>query len=134
MIHPEQRIVVVYEATCHARWLRHSLHHLNPVEELFTVEPDPDGTGEPAVTVCGVCGAVDETDSQELPSMVGSGRDTRTTCQRCGSTVTTDPMFGAHLTRTPWPPDPAGTPSRPDLDSATEPTARTTRPARKGTQ
>ncbi len=64
--------------------------------------------------MCGVCGAIDEIDDQELPSMVGYGLDASTACQRCGSCVSTDPMFGAHVTRTPWPPHPAGTPGRAD--------------------
>lgn len=93
----------MYEATCHDRWLRHSVHALNPIEELFVTEPDPHGDTEPAMTVCTVCGAVDEIEHQELPSMVGYGLDTCTSCQRCGSSVTTDPMLGAHVTRKPWP-------------------------------
>jgi hypothetical protein len=36
--------------------------------------------------------------------MVGYGVDTATSCNRCGSSVTTDPMFGDHVTRKPWPP------------------------------
>jgi hypothetical protein len=103
LLHPDTDTVTVYEATVHARWLRHSLHHLDPVDELFVVEPDPAGGGEPLMTVCTVCGAVDETDYHELPSMTGSGVDTSTACRRCGSSVTTDPMFGAHVTRKPWP-------------------------------
>ena len=102
LLHPEQHLVVVYEATCHARWLRHSLHHLDPVEDLFTVEPDPTD-GEPQMTVCTVCAAVDEIEYHELPSMTGSGVDTSTICLRCGSSVATDPMFGGHVTRKPWP-------------------------------
>ncbi len=104
LIHPEWHLVEVYEATCHASWLRHSLHHLDPVEELFAIEPDPHSGGEPQLTVCGVCGAVDEIDHHELPSMLGYGLDTCTACRRCGSSVSTDPMFGAHVTRNPWPP------------------------------
>lgn len=103
ILHPDTDTVTVYEATVHDRWLRHSLHHLDPVEELFVVEPDPTGSGEPQMTVCTVCGAIDETEYHELPSMTGSGVDTNTACQRCGSSVTTDPMFGAHVTRKPWP-------------------------------
>lgn len=114
LINPDQHMVVVYEATCHARWLRHSLHHLDPVEDLFVVEPDPDGGHEPAMTVCTVCGAVDEIEHLELPSMVGYGSDTSTTCQRCGSSVTTDPMFGAHVTRRPRPAQPAVPPHQRD--------------------
>jgi hypothetical protein len=66
------------------------------------------------MTVCGVCGAVDEIDYQELPSMAGYGLDTCTACRRCGSCVTTDPMFGAHVTRNPWPPHRAVVPGRAD--------------------
>jgi hypothetical protein len=55
------------------------------------------------MTVCTVCGAVDEIDYQELPFMTGSGMDTCTGCLRCGSSVTTDPTFGAHVTRKPRP-------------------------------
>jgi hypothetical protein len=133
LLFPERRVVVVYEATCHARWLRHSLHYLDPVEEVFVAEPDPDGGPEPAMTVRTVCGAVDEIEYHELPSMVGYGEDTSTACQRCGSSLTTDPMLGAHVTRKPWPPHPVGTPGRPDLypDAAT--TAWTTTPSREGT-
>lgn len=101
LVHVEHRTVTVYEATCHRRWLRHSVHHLNPVEDLFVTDPDlPDGGG----TVCTVCGAVDEIEYHELPSMIGYGQDTCAACTRCGSSVTTDPMFGAHITRAPWPP------------------------------
>ena len=109
LLHPGQRLVAVYEATCHARWLRHSLHHLDPAAELFVTEPDPHTDDRRPVTVCTVCGAVDQTRHEELPSMAGYGHDTATTCERCGSTVTTDPMFGAHITRQPWPPH-SGTP------------------------
>lgn len=110
LLQPEQRVVVVYEATRHARWLRHSLHYLEPVEELFVTEPEYDG-GPEAMTVCTVCGAIDEIEHHELPSMVGYGFDTCTACQYCGSSVTTDPMFGAHVTRKPWPPHPTSTPA-----------------------
>jgi len=99
LLHPELRIVEVYEATCHTSWLRHSLHHLNPEEELFVIEPDPRGGTVPEMTVCTACGAVDEVEYHELPSMVGYGVDTCTSCLRCGSSVATDPMFGAHVTR-----------------------------------
>jgi hypothetical protein len=95
--------IAVYAATRHSRWLRHSLHHLDPIEELFIVEPDPASDGRD-MTVCTVCGAVDEITYQELPSMAGSGHDTCTACIRCGSSITTDPMFGAHVDRKPWPP------------------------------
>jgi hypothetical protein len=33
LIHPEQHLVEVYEATCHSRWLRHSLHDLYPTPD-----------------------------------------------------------------------------------------------------
>jgi hypothetical protein len=94
--------VVTYEATRHNRWLRQSLHHLDPVAELLVTEPGLAGDGT-EMTVCTVCGAVDEITYQRLPSMAGHGHDTSTSCIRCGSSVTTDPMFGAHVTRKPWP-------------------------------
>jgi hypothetical protein len=53
---------------------------------------------------CGVCHAVNEFDHHELPSMVGYGLDTSIRCRRCGSTESTDPMFGAHTRRAAWPP------------------------------
>ena len=53
---------------------------------------------------CTVCHAVDEIDSGELPSMVGYGLDTWSRCRRCGSTETSDPMFGLHTRPAPWPP------------------------------
>ena len=99
LLHADLRVVEVYEATCHTRWLRHSLHHLHPEEELFVTEPDPRDGAVPEMTVCTACGAVDEVESHELPSMVGYGVDTCTSCRRCGSSVTTDPMFGAHVNR-----------------------------------
>jgi len=99
LLHPELRTVEVYEATCHTRWLRHSLHHLNPEEELFVTEPDPRDPTVPEMIVCTACGALDQVEQHEMPSMVGYGVDTSTSCLRCGSSVTTDPMFGAHVTR-----------------------------------
>ncbi|WP_433229864.1 hypothetical protein ACQP2H_30225 [Micromonospora sp. CA-248260] len=105
LLHLDQRRLVVYEATVHGRWLRHSAHHLDPVEELFVTEPADDGGG-PEMTVCTVCGAVDEIDHVEVPSMAGYGYDTVTSCTRCGSSIATDPMFGDHLVRKPWPPQP----------------------------
>jgi hypothetical protein len=110
VLNPDIDIVTVYEATVHDRWLRHSLHLLDPVQELFVSEPGLGTDEEPAMTVCAVCGAVNEVAYHEVPSMAGSGHDTCTICQRCGSSVTTDPMFGAHVTRNPWPPEPASTP------------------------
>ncbi|MBQ1050826.1 hypothetical protein KBX50_20420 [Micromonospora sp. C51] len=108
LLHLDQRRLVVYEATVHGRWLRHSAHHLDPVEELFVTAPALD-EGGPEMTVCTVCGAVDEIDHVEVPSMAGYGYDTATSCTRCGSCVVSDPMFGDHLVRKPWPP-PAPTP------------------------
>jgi hypothetical protein len=93
LIDADTATITVYEATCHHRWLRHSLHHLAPVEELFTP------AGRAGELSCTVCGAVDEIEYQEMPSMVGYGRDTCTRCTRCGSKVTTDPEFGALTTR-----------------------------------
>ncbi|WP_433688013.1 hypothetical protein ACQP0I_04140 [Micromonospora carbonacea] len=103
LLHLDQRRLVVYEATVHGRWLRHSAHHLDPVEDLFVTAPALDDGG-PDVAVCTVCGAVDEIDHVEVPSMAGYGYDTSTSCTRCGSLVATDPMFGDHLVRKPWPP------------------------------
>ncbi len=93
LIDPDADTVVVYEATRHQRWLRHSLHHLQPGDDLFT---PVDAAG---VLACTACGAVDETDHEETASMAGYGRDTATRCTRCGSSVTTDPIFGTHSTR-----------------------------------
>ncbi|MFC4148643.1 hypothetical protein ACFO0M_20510 [Micromonospora mangrovi] len=104
LLHLDQRRLVVYEATVHGRWLRHSAHHLDPADELFITEPADDDGGGPEMTVCTVCGAVDEIDHVEVPSMAGYGYDTATSCTRCGSSVATDPMFGDHVTRKPWPP------------------------------
>jgi hypothetical protein len=53
---------------------------------------------------CTVCHAVDEIDAGELPSMVGYGYDMWSRCRRCGSTETSDPMFGLHTKPAPWPP------------------------------
>lgn len=53
---------------------------------------------------CTVCHAVDEYDGGEVPSMVGYGEDTWSRCRRCGSTETSDPMFGAHQQPAAWPP------------------------------
>ncbi|SCL26066.1 hypothetical protein GA0070616_3232 [Micromonospora nigra] len=103
LLHPDQGRLVVYEATVHGRWLRHSVHHLDPVEDLFVTAPALNEGGS-EMTVCTVCGAVDEIDHVEVPSMAGYGYDTATSCTRCGSSVATDPMFGARLVRKPWPP------------------------------
>ncbi|WP_428962982.1 hypothetical protein [Micromonospora fluostatini] len=61
------------------------------------------GGPENSVMVCGVCGAHDGITHDEMPSMAGYGHDTHTRCGRCGSTETTDPVFGLHTTRSPWP-------------------------------
>jgi hypothetical protein len=37
-------------------------------------------------------------------SMVGYGYDTWSRCRRCGSTETSDPIFGPHTNPAPWPP------------------------------
>ncbi|MFD6754902.1 hypothetical protein [Micromonospora gifhornensis] len=103
LLHLDQRRLVVYEASIHGHWLRHSAHHLDPVEDLFVTAPALD-EGGPEMTVCTVCGAVDEIDHIEVPSMAGYGHDTSISCTRCGSSVVTDPMFGDHVTRRPWPP------------------------------
>ncbi|RLK23820.1 hypothetical protein DER29_1699 [Micromonospora sp. M71_S20] len=103
LLHLDQRLVVVYEATVHGRWLRHSAHHLDPFEDLFVTAPALDEGGA-EMTVCTVCGAVDEIDHVEVPSIAGYGHDTATSCTRCGSSVATDPVFGGHVTRKPWPP------------------------------
>ncbi|QOC94372.1 hypothetical protein [Micromonospora craniellae] len=103
LLHLDQRRLVVYEATIHSRWLRHSAHHLDPAEDLFVTAPALDDGGA-EMTVCTACGAVDEIDHITVPSMAGYGHDTVTCCTRCGSSVATDPMFGDHVTRKPWPP------------------------------
>ncbi|MEV0003485.1 hypothetical protein AB0H28_14520 [Micromonospora sp. NPDC050980] len=99
----DQRRLVAYEATVHGRWLRHSAHHLNPAEELFVTQPALNDGG-PEVTVCTVCGATDEIDHVEAPSMAGYGSDITTSCNRCGSLIATNPFFGDRLIRKPWPP------------------------------
>ena len=82
----------------------------------WTLADDESGTGadEPLCQTwgpdgeqrCTVCHAVDDFDGGELPSMVGYGCDTWTRCRRCGSTETSDPMFGPHTNPAPWPPPP----------------------------
>lgn len=85
--------VTVYEATCHQRWLRHSSQHVHPVGEPFVpAGPDRD-------LVCTACGAVNDNEHHDAPSTSGYGRDTGTRSTRCGSTVTTNPVTGAHTTR-----------------------------------
>ncbi|MEV4539340.1 hypothetical protein AB0J82_36765 [Asanoa sp. NPDC049518] len=106
LIHVDRHLLDVHEATVHHTWLRHGLYHLNPIEDLFdlfALEGDPGGGRREPMTVCTVCGAVDETEYHQLPSMAGFGYDTVTICGQCGSSVATDPMFGAHITRRPWP-------------------------------
>jgi len=71
-----------------------------PPEPSLTQTWGPDGDQER----CVVCHAVDDLDHDEMPSMVGYGHDTWTRCRRCGSTETTDPMFGIRVHPAPWPP------------------------------
>jgi hypothetical protein len=71
-----------------------------PSEPSLTQTWGPGGDQER----CVVCHAVDDLDHDEMPSMVGYGRDTWTRCRRCGSTETTDPMFGIRVHPAPWPP------------------------------
>ncbi|MGC4885739.1 hypothetical protein [Micromonospora sp. DT227] len=103
LLNLEHRRLVVYEATVHGRWLRHSAHHLNPDEALFITEPALD-KGGPDTTRCTACGGVNDIDHFEAPSIAGYGLDTITFCNRCGSLVATNPIFGDHLVRKPWPP------------------------------
>ncbi|GIJ08430.1 hypothetical protein ACFFMR_29220 [Micromonospora andamanensis] len=103
LLHLNHRRLVVYEATVHGRWLRHSAHHLDPVEDLFVTAPALDDSGS-EMTVCTVCGAADEIDHVEVPSLAGYGNDTITSCNRCGSLIATSPTLGDHLVRKPWPP------------------------------
>lgn len=74
--------------------------------------PDPE---EPIFSVCGphgasircrICGAEDDVIFTEVPSMAGYGEDTSARCTRCGSTETTDPIFGWRATPATWPPPP----------------------------
>jgi hypothetical protein len=60
------------------------------------------GPGDDQVR-CTTCHAIDQIDYEEMPS-IGFGIDTTTRCRRCGSSVATDPMFGAHHEPAPWPP------------------------------
>lgn len=113
LLDPARQAVLVHEPTRSNRWLRHSIHHLDPVEDLFT-PTDHDGEYQ----VCTVCGAVDEIDHVQVPSMLGYGHDTATTCRRCGSSVSTDPMFGAHIDRRPWPPLAGAEPRPPQVAGA----------------
>ncbi|MDG4803649.1 hypothetical protein [Micromonospora sp. WMMD980] len=99
----DQRRLVAYQTTVHGRWLRHSAHHLDPAEDLFVTEPALNDSG-PDVTVCTVCGATDDIDHVEVPSMAGYGYDITTSCNRCGSLIATNPFFGDRLIRKPWPP------------------------------
>ncbi|MEV4465118.1 hypothetical protein AB0J51_16005 [Micromonospora echinofusca] len=77
---------------------------------LIPPRSDPD---EPVFSVCGsdgasirceICGAVDEIDADEMPSMAGYGEDTYVRCTRCGSVETTDPVFGWSAKPATWPP------------------------------
>ncbi|WP_433495427.1 hypothetical protein ACQP26_09130 [Micromonospora sp. CA-248089] len=103
LLHLDQRRLVVYEATVHGRWLRPARTTLTRSRTCSSSRP-PTAGGGPEMTVCTVCGAVDEIDHVEVPSMAGYGYDTVTSCARCGSSVASDPMFGDHVTRKPWPP------------------------------
>jgi hypothetical protein len=60
----------------------------------------------PDMERCRVCGAINEIDYQEMPSMAGYGVDTASTCTICGSSDVGDPMFGSHAHPKPWPPQP----------------------------
>jgi hypothetical protein len=102
-------MAIVYEATLHQRWLRHSIGYLDPAgEEMFV----PEFSQAHEATVCTVCGAVDEIDVDDVPSMTGYGYDTTTRCRRCGSSLTTGPGIGTTVHRAAWPP-PADTPPAP---------------------
>ena len=83
-------------------------------------DPDPDAVfgyaDHPDLDRCRVCGAINEIDYQELPSMVGYGFDTSSTCTICGSSDGTDPMFGSHPYPKPWPPQPEQPASEPDTE------------------
>ncbi len=70
-------------------------------EPIFTT-CGPDG----ASIRCRVCGAVDQVDCDEMPSMAGYGTDTYARCTRCGSVETSDPIFGWRAKPAPWPPTP----------------------------
>ncbi|MEV6374831.1 hypothetical protein [Micromonospora musae] len=72
-----------------------------PDEPIF-VACGPDG----AFLRCRICAAVDEVTVTELPSMAGYGEDTDVRCTRCGSTETTDPIFGWRATPAAGPPLP----------------------------
>ncbi len=97
LLDPATDTVVVYEATRHDRWLRHSLHTLTTTDdgELFATWP---------VLWCLTCGVLDGVEYRELPSMAGSGADTHTRRGRCGAAETTDPIFGRHAHPVTWPP------------------------------
>ncbi|MEV1329916.1 hypothetical protein AB0J20_10115 [Micromonospora costi] len=73
----------------------------SPEEPIFGVWGADD-----ASIRCRICGAVDEIDSDEMPSMAGYGEDTYTRCTRCGSVETTDPVFGWRAKPATWPPAP----------------------------
>ncbi|MFI7650308.1 hypothetical protein ACIBTZ_30135 [Micromonospora sp. NPDC049460] len=70
----------------------------DPDEPVFSVD-GPDG----ASIRCRICAAVDEIDSDEMPSMAGYGEDTYVRCTRCGSVETTDPVFGWRAKPAIWP-------------------------------
>lgn len=71
-------------------------------------EPEPvfGWADHPDLEQCRVCGAINEIDYQELPSMVGYGFDTASKCTICGSWDGADPMCGSRPHPKPWPPQP----------------------------
>ncbi|MFG1892239.1 hypothetical protein ACGFIR_30785 [Micromonospora sp. NPDC049051] len=75
--------------------------------------PPRSGPDEPVFSVCGpdgasirceTCGAVDEIDANQMPSIAGYGEDTYVRCTRCGSAETTHPVFGWRAKPATWPP------------------------------
>jgi len=83
------------------RWTAHPSDDLDAQDAPLFETWGPDGTS----LRCTVCGAVDDIDHQELPSMAGYGYDTCTTCTLCGSAEISDPIFGLRVHRAAWPPD-----------------------------
>jgi hypothetical protein len=80
-------------------------------------DPEPDAVfgyaDHPDLDRCRVCGAINEIDYREMPSMVGYGFDTASICAICGSSDSADPMFGLHPNPKPWPPQPEQPTSEP---------------------